>query len=177
MAKNTHQDQLPSTPTDDVYTQIDPFERNSPIPGPGSIKGIQRRPLLLHLLHLIHSPASPSYHPEYSAHECLVIFLAEFLGSAVLLFNGCLCTVQFTESPDSLVGSLGFGFTVAMVICMVGPHSGAHVNPSVTVCGILLGNLPPWVSGLNRNLYFIPTDPVLLLRSSWSTCQPNYWEP
>lgn len=80
--------------------------------------------------------------------ECIVIFIAEFLGTAVLMYSGCLCGVQFTDVPSPLAGALGFGFTVCMVISIFGPLSGAHVNPSVTLCAILYGSLDIWVSEL-----------------------------
>lgn len=81
--------------------------------------------------------------------KCLVIFIAEFLGTAVLMFSGCLCGVQFSDTPNPLAGPVGFGFTVCMVISIFGPHSGAHVNPAVTLCAILYGSIPHWVSDLH----------------------------
>lgn len=78
--------------------------------------------------------------------ECLVLFTCEFIGSAILLFSGCLTTVQLWNIEAPLSGGIGFGFTVCMIISIFGPISGAHVNPAVTLCACLYGSIPYWVS-------------------------------
>ena len=79
--------------------------------------------------------------------ECIVIFVAEFFGTAILLYCGCLCGMQFSSGiANPLAGPVGFGFTVTVIICIFGPISGAHINPSVTTCAIVYGLIPYWVS-------------------------------
>lgn len=78
--------------------------------------------------------------------KCIDVFLGEFLGTAMLMFSGCLCGVQLGSTEAPLAGALGFGFIVCMVISIFGPISGAHINPSVSLCAVLYGSIPYWVS-------------------------------
>lgn len=91
----------------------------------------------------------PFFSPGEIIKDCVVRFIAEFLGTAILMFCGCLCGMQFKGSSDTIAGPLGFGFTVCMIISIFGIHSGAHLNPSVTLCAVLYGSLPSWVSRLS----------------------------
>ncbi|XP_049839424.1 aquaporin AQPAn.G-like isoform X3 [Schistocerca gregaria] len=75
----------------------------------------------------------------------LVAFCAELLGTALLLFMGCMGGVAGlagpTDQPHPLQGPLVFGMTVASIIQMVGHISVAHLNPAVTLCAVLRGDL------------------------------------
>lgn len=67
------------------------------------------------------------------------IFMAEMIGTALLLMGGpgtaILATGGFNEALD--VGMLGvalaFGLTLLIIVYLIGPVSGAHVNPAVTL--------------------------------------------
>jgi aquaporin NIP len=73
------------------------------------------------------------------------IYAAEMLGTGVLVFIGCGSVVSNSMSGGSagLVGvALCFGIAVAMMIFAVGPISGAHINPAVTVALAATGHFP-----------------------------------
>ncbi len=66
-------------------------------------------------------------------------FIAEFLGTfmLILLGNGVVANVVLKETKghDSgwIVITLAWGLAVFVAVYMVGPVSGAHINPAVTV--------------------------------------------
>ncbi|XP_053999485.1 aquaporin AQPAe.a-like [Hylaeus anthracinus] len=69
------------------------------------------------------------------------MFLAEVVGTAVLLFIGCMGSVgtMGLSIPLPLQTSIAFGMTVNMLIMMVGHISGAHFNPAVTIGAVIVG--------------------------------------
>jgi MIP family channel proteins len=73
-------------------------------------------------------------------------YLAEFLGTFVLVFAGCgaLISDAMTGGAVSHVGiALTFGFVVAVMIYALGPVSAAHFNPAVTL-GFAAARRFPW---------------------------------
>ena len=72
---------------------------------------------------------------------------AEFVGTFLLVFGGCGAAV-FAADPaeDKSVGigflgvSVAFGLTVLTMAYAVGPISGGHFNPAVTLVDRLLGS-------------------------------------
>ena len=66
-------------------------------------------------------------------------YLAEFIGTAILLLlgNGVVANVLLnkTKGNDSgwIVISAGWGFAVFAGVAFAAEHSGAHINPAVTV--------------------------------------------
>ncbi len=69
----------------------------------------------------------------------MTIFLAEFLGTALLMLlgNGVVANVLLSESKGHLSGwiviSAGWGFAVSIAVYAVGWISGGHINPAVTI--------------------------------------------
>lgn len=63
--------------------------------------------------------------------------LAEFFGTFWLVLGGCGSAVLAAGFPEVGIGlagvSLAFGLTVLTIIYSLGPISGAHLNPAVTI--------------------------------------------
>jgi len=59
------------------------------------------------------------------------LFAAEFIGTFLLLVVGL--GIGFSEAGSVLGIALALGFTVMVVSALVGPVSGAHINPAVTI--------------------------------------------
>jgi aquaporin Z len=71
---------------------------------------------------------------------------AEFLGTFWLVFGGCGSAVLAAAFPQLGIGfvgvSLAFGLTVLTMAYAVGPVSGGHFNPAVTVGLTVAGRFP-----------------------------------
>ena len=71
---------------------------------------------------------------------------AEFLGTAWLVFGGCGSAVLAAAFPELGIGfagvALAFGLTVLTMVYAVGPVSGGHFNPAVTVGLAVAGRFP-----------------------------------
>jgi aquaporin Z len=64
-------------------------------------------------------------------------YLAEFVGTAILVIIGCGSVVVAGYGASGAVGmlaiSLAFGFIVAGLVYAIGPISGCHINPAITL--------------------------------------------
>ena len=71
---------------------------------------------------------------------------AEFLGTAWLVLGGCGSVVLAAAFPQLGIGFLGvalaFGLTVLTMVYAVGPVSGGHFNPAVTLGLAVAGRFP-----------------------------------
>ncbi|CAH1953463.1 unnamed protein product [Acanthoscelides obtectus] len=74
----------------------------------------------------------------------LVLFLAEYLGTAILVFLGCAGCVKYREGsgPGSLEVAFAFGFAIIIAVQTVGHISGAHINPVITLAALIMGVTP-----------------------------------
>ena len=82
--------------------------------------------------------------------------LAEFLGTFWLVFGGCGSAVLSAAFPHVGIGLLGvafaFGLSVLTMIYAVGPISGGHFNPAVSIGLCVAGRfawnklLPYWIA-------------------------------
>jgi glycerol uptake facilitator-like aquaporin len=71
---------------------------------------------------------------------------AELLGTALLLWaivgSGIAVTLGDPPIAQLLPHAIAVGLALAAIIAMLGPVSGAHLNPAVTLAAVLLGRLP-----------------------------------
>lgn len=81
--------------------------------------------------------------------ETVVVLLGEVIGTAILVFVGCMsCVGSLDFTPPLSQISLSFGFAVLIAIQSVGHISGAHINPSITVATLILGHKSLPMTGL-----------------------------
>jgi aquaporin Z len=74
----------------------------------------------------------------------------EFLGTAILVFFAVgVATLMFGFKFDGgsvaagvVATALAFGLTLLALVYLIGPVSGSHVNPAVTIGALLVGRIP-----------------------------------
>jgi aquaporin Z len=70
-------------------------------------------------------------------------FAAEFLGTAILVFFAVGSAVFGIDKIGALGVALAFGFVLLALAYSIGPVTGCHVNPAVTLGVLLRGGIPP----------------------------------
>src|ERR1700749_853675 len=73
----------------------------------------------------------------------------EFLGTAILVYVACgVATLMFgfkfagtSVAAGVVATALAFGLTLLALVYFISPVSGSHVNPAVTIGGMLTGRL------------------------------------
>ncbi|MFJ4650685.1 aquaporin [Nocardia sp. NPDC088792] len=100
------------------------------------------------------SPTAQEIVEELAENEGISLgrkLFAEALGTFVLVLAGVGTAVIAGERVGALGIALAFGFTLMFLVYAIGPISGCHVNPAVTVGQLLLGR----ISALTAVTYWI----------------------
>jgi len=64
----------------------------------------------------------------------LTRYLSEFIGTCLLVLMGCGCAVLAGADVGFTGVALAFGTTLLFLAYCLGPISGCHLNPAVTLC-------------------------------------------
>jgi aquaporin Z len=78
-------------------------------------------------------------------------YLAELIGTFVLVFIGTGAAVVAGKSIGFLGIALAFGIAVLVMVYTIGPISGCHINPAITVAMLVNGK----ISGKDAGVYII----------------------
>jgi len=78
-------------------------------------------------------------------------YLAELVGTFVLVFFGTGAAVVAGKSIGFLGIALAFGLAVLVMVYAIGPVSGCHINPAITAAMLVNGR----ISGRNAACYII----------------------
>ena len=70
-------------------------------------------------------------------------YVAELVGTFVLVFGGCGSAVIAGQSIGDLGIALAFGLSLLVMMYAIGPVSGCHVNPAVTAGLLMAGRINP----------------------------------
>ncbi|KAM7114421.1 aquaporin-5 [Molossus nigricans] len=74
---------------------------------------------------------------------CSVAFIkavfAEFLATLIFVFFGLSSALEWSEKPSILQIALAFGLAIGTLAQALGPVSGGHINPAITLA-LLVGN-------------------------------------
>ena len=70
-------------------------------------------------------------------------YLAELIGTFVLVFGRCGCAVLAGSQVGFAGVSAAFGLSLLAMVYTVGPISGCHLNPAVTLGLTLSGKFAP----------------------------------
>ena len=90
--------------------------------------------------------------------------LAEIVGTFTMIFVGSgsiLLTERFPQTFPPFIIPIAWGLTIALMIFAVGPISGAHFNPAVTLAFVVAKRIPAsdifiyWASQLTGGLMAI----------------------
>src|SRR5690349_10843000 len=95
------------------------------------------------------SPGAAAVGVRVSGGRMIRKFAAEFLGTAILVFLAVgAATLMFgfkfaggSVAAGVVATALAFGLTLLALVYLIGPVSGCHVNPAVTMGALLTGRI------------------------------------
>lgn len=95
----------------------------------------------------------PPYAPTFAivnmrTLDKLAVFLAELIGTGLLMFFGCAGCLTWGAPASALQMTLNFGLTVMIVIQIFGCVSGAHLNPCVSIAAFIYRQLDVQMTAL-----------------------------
>lgn len=113
--------------------------------------------------------------------DTVALFLGELLGTALLLFLGCMGCLSWGKEPNNLQVTLSFGMIVMIIIQIFGCVSGAHLNPVVSIAAVVYGIINTQVRPHNGYTETKKHSFLLLLyefrlffsSGSWLFCRPH----
>lgn len=98
---------------------------------------------------------SPKKQPKLHWYEVYVQpCIAEFLGTMLFVFIGCMSVIWNPSTTGSLQPALAHGLALGLTIAILGGISGGHFNPAVSLGAWIIGGLrlvlvvPYWCSQL-----------------------------
>lgn len=73
------------------------------------------------------------------------MFMSEFIATGLMVFLGCMGCIKEVDNPPPThhMTSLSFGLVILLIIQGFGHISGAHLNPAVTLCALLINVVTP----------------------------------
>jgi aquaporin Z len=78
-------------------------------------------------------------------------YLAELIGTFVLVFMGCGSAVIAGKEVGFLGIAFAFGLSVLVMVYAIGPISGCHINPAITIAMLVNGK----ISSKDAGVYII----------------------
>ncbi|MBP5206263.1 MAG: aquaporin, partial [Bacteroidales bacterium] len=78
-------------------------------------------------------------------------YIAEMIGTCVLVLMGCGAAALAGGTIGWLGVSLAFGLSVMVMVYAIGPISGCHINPAITLAMLINGK----ISGKDACLYWV----------------------
>jgi aquaporin Z len=78
-------------------------------------------------------------------------YLAELIGTFVLVFMGCGSAVIAGKEVGFLGIAFAFGLSVLVMVYAIGPISGCHINPAITIAMLVNGK----ISSKDAGIYII----------------------
>jgi aquaporin Z len=78
-------------------------------------------------------------------------YLAELIGTFVLVFIGCGSAVVAGKEVGFLGIAFAFGIAVLVMVYAIGPVSGCHINPAITIAMLVNGK----ISGKDAGAYVV----------------------